>query len=94
MAYMVKNPGLMPGFESLTNGDIKRKTTMLTQIMNGCYKASFSPDPTTGRAFAADAFISNPPSFGHIHIAEHFGREFALDPSTWDLRGLIFDLTG
>ena len=43
--------------------------------MNGCYKASFSPDPATGRSFAADAFISNPPSFGHIHVAEAFGRE-------------------
>lgn len=45
--------------------------------MNGCYKASFDPDPATGRSFAADAIIANPPSFGHIHIAEAFGREVA-----------------
>ena len=25
MSYMVKNPGLMPGMESLTNGDIGKK---------------------------------------------------------------------
>ncbi|KAG5641999.1 hypothetical protein DXG03_003799 [Asterophora parasitica] len=33
MSYMVKNPGLMPGFESLTNGDISRKRKMLTEVL-------------------------------------------------------------
>jgi hypothetical protein len=28
----VIDPGLMPGFESLTNGDIKRKRTMLAEV--------------------------------------------------------------
>lgn len=32
MAYMVKNPGLIPGFESLTNGDINKKKTMLAEV--------------------------------------------------------------
>ena len=50
--------------------------------MNGCYKASFSPDPETGRAFAADALIANPPSFAHIHLAEALGRESLLTLST------------
>ncbi|KAG6852494.1 hypothetical protein C0991_011514 [Blastosporella zonata] len=31
MSYMVKNPGLIPGFTSLTNGDIGRKRKMLAE---------------------------------------------------------------
>lgn len=32
MSYCVKNPGLMPGFESLKNGDIGRKKKMLKEV--------------------------------------------------------------
>lgn len=100
MSYMVKNPGLMPGFSSLTNGDVNfrastplfpleleltilsafrsppqigRKKKMLKEIMKGCWQASFYPDVTTGRGFTPDALISNPPAFGHIHLAEMLG---------------------
>lgn len=73
MSYMVKNPGLMPGFESLTNGDIKRKRTMLAEMINGCWLSCHSPCTDTGRTFAVDAIISNPPTFAHIHCAEALG---------------------
>lgn len=32
MAWMVKNPGLIPGFESLTNGDVQRKQKQLAEV--------------------------------------------------------------
>lgn len=32
MSYMVRNPGLMPGFESLTNDDIIRKQLMVGEV--------------------------------------------------------------
>ncbi|KAF5363175.1 hypothetical protein D9758_008390 [Tetrapyrgos nigripes] len=32
MSYMVKNPGLIPGITSLTNGDIGRKRKMLAEV--------------------------------------------------------------
>ncbi|KAK8853459.1 hypothetical protein IAR55_004166 [Kwoniella newhampshirensis] len=73
MAYMVKNPGLLPGMASLTNGDIASKRTMTAELLSGFYKSVYSPDPLTGRAFAADAIISNPPAFAHVHIAEALG---------------------
>ncbi|KAJ3846924.1 glycosyltransferase family 1 protein [Lentinula lateritia] len=73
MSYMVKNPGLIPGFESLTNGDIGRKRKMLSTMMEGCWKSCHSTDPQTGRPFVADAIISNPPAFAHIHCAEAMG---------------------
>ncbi|KAG8934417.1 hypothetical protein FRC01_003090 [Tulasnella sp. 417] len=73
MSYMVRNPGLLPGTESLLNGDIPKKRKMLTEILNGCWKACIHADEESGTPFAADAIISNPPAFAHIHCAEALG---------------------
>nr|XP_019043873.1 hypothetical protein I302_07144 [Kwoniella bestiolae CBS 10118]OCF22803.1 hypothetical protein I302_07144 [Kwoniella bestiolae CBS 10118] len=73
MAYMVKNPGLLPGMASLTNGDISSKRKMTAEMLEGFHKSTYTPDSVSGRPFAADAIISNPPVFGHIHIAEALG---------------------
>ncbi|WVQ83692.1 hypothetical protein IAT38_005836 [Cryptococcus sp. DSM 104549] len=78
MAYMVKNPGLMPGMASLTNGDIPSKRRMTRHMMDGFYRSTYSPDPLTGAPFAADAIISNPPAFAHVHIAEALGMPLQL----------------
>ncbi|KDQ59788.1 glycosyltransferase family 1 protein [Jaapia argillacea MUCL 33604] len=78
MSYMVKNPGLMPGWQSLTNGDIGRKRTMLREMMNGCWRACNNADQQSGEPFAADAIISNPPAFAHAHCAEALGIPLLL----------------
>jgi hypothetical protein len=36
----------------------------------GSWAAAFQPDLRTGRPFRAEALISNPPAYTHIHIAE------------------------
>ncbi|KAG8763486.1 hypothetical protein FRC11_002889 [Ceratobasidium sp. 423] len=75
MSYMVRNPGLMPGFGSLTNGDITRKQMMVAEMLERCWRSCYEPDEAQegGRSFAADAIISNPPTFAHIHCAEALG---------------------
>ncbi|KAK4687648.1 hypothetical protein P7C73_g2470, partial [Tremellales sp. Uapishka_1] len=78
MAYMVKNPGLLPGFASLTNGDIPSKREMTKVLLEGFYKSTHSPNAETGEAFAADAIISNPPAFAHVHVAEALGLPLLL----------------
>ncbi|EPQ50593.1 UDP-Glycosyltransferase/glycogen phosphorylase [Gloeophyllum trabeum ATCC 11539] len=78
MSYMVKNPGLIPGIESMTNGDIGRKRDMLREMINGCWRACYEPDDETGQAFAPDVIISNPPAFGHVHCAEALGIPLQL----------------
>ncbi|KIO22728.1 glycosyltransferase family 1 protein [Tulasnella calospora MUT 4182] len=65
MSYMVRNPGLLPGTESLLNGDIPKKRKMLTEVI--------ASNEESGTPFAADAIISNPPAFAHIHCAEALG---------------------
>ncbi|KAG9122243.1 hypothetical protein FRC07_001470 [Ceratobasidium sp. 392] len=80
MSYMVRNPGLMPGFESLKNGDIGKKQKMVAEILEGCFLSCFRPDDEQdgGATFAADAVISNPPTFAHIHCAEALGIPLLL----------------
>ncbi|CAE6371372.1 unnamed protein product [Rhizoctonia solani] len=80
MSYMVRNPGLIPGLESVRNGDIGKKQKMVAEILEGCFASCFAPDYASGEetGFAADAIISNPPTFAHIHCAEALGIPLLL----------------
>ncbi|KAF2015140.1 glycosyltransferase family 1 protein [Aaosphaeria arxii CBS 175.79] len=73
MAYMVKNPGLIPSMKSLREGDIQKKRTMIGELLSGCWKSCVEGDAKTGRPFVADAIIANPPSFAHVHCAQALG---------------------
>lgn len=48
MAFMVKNPGLMPGFDSLRNGDIGNRRKEITAIVSGCWRSCFEAGDGTG----------------------------------------------
>ncbi|TVY23129.1 Sterol 3-beta-glucosyltransferase [Lachnellula hyalina] len=83
MAYMVKNPGLMPGIESLKAGDVGKRRSDMSTIMEGCWRSCIEEGNGMGgeskvdgsrrsatdvdRLFIADAIIANPPSYAHIH---------------------------
>ena len=73
MAYMVKNPGLMPSMKSLRAGDIARKRRMVAEMLDGCWRSCIEADGKTRVPFCADAIIANPPSFAHMHCAEALG---------------------
>ncbi|KAJ5392835.1 hypothetical protein N7465_011809 [Penicillium sp. CMV-2018d] len=73
MAYMVKNPGLIPQMKSVQEGDIQRKRVMVGQILQGCWQSCIEDDSVTKTPFVADAIIANPPSFAHIHCAQALG---------------------
>ncbi|KAH6643326.1 glycosyltransferase family 28 domain-containing protein [Truncatella angustata] len=73
MAYMVKNPGLIPSLESLKGGDIGRKRAMVKEILRGCWLSCIAADPVSGVPFVADAIVANPPSFAHVHCAQALG---------------------
>lgn len=70
MAYMVRNPGLIPSMQSLRAGDIKKKRVMVAEMLRGCWLSCINPDPVTFDPFVADAIIANPPSFAHVHCAQ------------------------
>lgn len=73
MAYMVKNPGLIPSMRSLQAGEIGQKRDMVEEMLGGFWEACVRPDCRTGEPFVADAIIANPPSFAHVHCAQALG---------------------
>ena len=81
MAFMVKNPGLIPGMKSLKEGDVGKRRRGMAQILEGCWKSCADADEVEevdsnapkARPFVAHAIIANPPSFAHIHCAEKLG---------------------
>ncbi|KFA74440.1 hypothetical protein S40288_08917 [Stachybotrys chartarum IBT 40288] len=73
MAYMVRNPGLIPSIQSLRAGDIKKKRVMMAEILHGCWLSCISSDPVSLDPFVADAIIANPPSFAYVHCAQVLG---------------------
>ncbi|KAF2963190.1 hypothetical protein GQX73_g10384 [Xylaria multiplex] len=70
MAYMVRNPGLIPSMKSMRAGDIQKKRKMMGEIFNNCWLSCIEPDPVSSIPFVADAIIANPPSFAHVHCAQ------------------------
>jgi hypothetical protein len=86
MAFMVKNPGLVPGIDSFTSGDVFKRRKEMQEVLTGCWRSCVEAGDGTGppledgysgaeadRPFIADAIIANPPSFAHVHCAEKMG---------------------
>ncbi|KAH7129601.1 sterol glucosyltransferase [Dactylonectria estremocensis] len=73
MAYMVRNPGLIPSMKSLRDGDIQKKRKMMSEMLRGFWQSCIEPDPTSSAPFVADAIIANPPSFAYLHCAQALG---------------------
>lgn len=73
MAYMVKNPGLIPQMQTLREGEIKKKQLMVAEMLGGCWRSCIEDDPDSQEPFVADAIIANPPSFAHVHCAQALG---------------------
>ncbi|KAL1387049.1 hypothetical protein HDK64DRAFT_309589 [Phyllosticta capitalensis] len=51
MAFMVKNPGLMPGMETLKNGDVGKRRKGIAEIIDGCWRSCIE----VGDGFGPDA---------------------------------------
>lgn len=84
MAFMVKNPGLIPSISTVKAGEIGRKRDSMFEMFQGfwraCINATDDENDVSNRKmmgdkhpFVADAIIANPPSFAHIHCAERLG---------------------
>jgi UDP:flavonoid glycosyltransferase YjiC (YdhE family) len=81
MAFMVKNPGLISGMQSLRDGDVGKRRKDMAEMLEGCWKSCADnieargeeADSSPASLFVADAIIANPPSYAHIHCAEKLG---------------------
>ncbi|KAI1452053.1 glycosyltransferase family 1 protein [Annulohypoxylon moriforme] len=84
MAFMVKNPGMIPTLETVKAGDIGRRRAAMAEMFDGFWRACINATDNEKdvnnlkmmgerNPFVADAIIANPPSFAHIHCAEALG---------------------
>lgn len=89
MAFMVKNPGLMPSFDTVRKGEVQKRRRVMREILRGCWRSCIEAgnglelDPAglsneleaqkDPTPFVADAIIANPPTFAHLHCAEKLG---------------------
>ncbi|KAI0128672.1 hypothetical protein BJ170DRAFT_340797 [Xylariales sp. AK1849] len=84
MAFMVKNPGMIPKLETVKAGDIGRRRAAMAEMFDGFWRACINATDNekdthnlkmmgVKSPFVADAIIANPPSFAHIHCAEALG---------------------
>jgi hypothetical protein len=58
MAFMVKNPGLMPGIESLKAGDVGKRRKGMYEIIQGCWRSCFEAGDGTGPKVSDDRLDS------------------------------------
>lgn len=84
MAFMVKNPGLIPNLQTIREGEIQRRRASMKEMFEGMWRSCVNAtDGETDKEnqemmesktpFIADAIIANPPSMAHVHIAERLG---------------------
>ena len=48
MAFMVKNPGLMPGFDTLRSGDVGKRRKEIATMIKGCWRSCIETGDGTG----------------------------------------------
>nr|POE80091.1 sterol 3-beta-glucosyltransferase ugt80a2 [Quercus suber] len=58
MAFMVKNPGLMPGFDTLRSGDVGKRRKEVGEYIKGCWRSCYEAGDGLG-AQATDASIQD-----------------------------------
>ncbi|KAL2443724.1 Sterol 3-beta-glucosyltransferase UGT80B1 [Exophiala dermatitidis] len=54
MAFMVKNPGLMPGWDSLRNGDVGKRRRAIYEMITGCWRSCIEAGDGTGQQVTDD----------------------------------------
>ncbi|KAF7805259.1 sterol 3-beta-glucosyltransferase UGT80A2-like [Senna tora] len=64
--YMVKHKGFLPSGPS----EIPVQRSQIKDIIYSLLPACMDPDPESKIPFKVDAIISNPPAYGHTHIAK------------------------
>ncbi|KAI0181133.1 glycosyltransferase family 1 protein [Hypoxylon sp. FL1284] len=89
MAFMVKNPGMIPTLETVKAGDIGRRRAAMAEMFDGFWRACINATDNEKDVqnvkmmgekdpFVADAIIANPPSFAPVHCAQALGIPFHL----------------
>lgn len=78
MAFMVKNPGLMPGIESLKAGDIGKRRKTIYEMINGCWRSCIEAGDGTGMS-ASDDLLERQGVDGVVSVGDDSKKPFVAD---------------
>ena len=78
MAFMVKNPGLMPGFDTLRRGDVGRRRKEIGSMMTRFWRSCYETGDGTG-AEASDRTVEEWMASGAIESGTTAARPFVAD---------------
>ena len=78
MAFMVKNPGLMPGIESMRAGDIGRRRKQIYEMINGCWRSCIESGDGMG-APASDDILQDSGIAGGVTLGDDNNKPFVAD---------------
>ncbi|KAI2631540.1 family 1 glycosyltransferase [Hypomontagnella submonticulosa] len=76
MAFMVKNPGLMPGFRSLLSGDVGQRRRDVAEYIQGCWRSCYKAGDGMGLRVTDDGISE---SSGNDPGSESTARPFVAD---------------
>lgn len=85
MAFMVKNPGLMPGFDTLRSGDIGKRRKNIADMVAGCWRSCIEAGDGTGAGASDNNILKWVTSRAGINVpvgvkdASHHGQPFIAD---------------
>jgi len=78
MAFMVKNPGLMPGMDSMKAGDVGKRRKGIYEMITGCWRSCIEAGDGTG-ARASDDMLDGQTFDSAAHMADPTLRPFVAD---------------
>jgi len=76
MAYMVKNPGLIPSMKTLAAGEIQKKRDMMQFMLHEFWDSCIRPDHVTGSPFVGDAMLM-------LSSLTHLVLHISIAPRRW-----------
>lgn len=79
MAFMVKNPGLMPGMESLRAGDIGKKRKGMYEIMQGCWRSCIEMGDGTASSSITETLNDHASTDSTIGVEHDAPKPFVAD---------------
>ncbi len=77
MAYMVKNPGLMPKMHAFKSGDVNRRQKEMFEIMEGCWRSCFDAGDNVAASELTEASVILPNS--HLVLSGSRKRTFVAN---------------
>lgn len=79
MAFMVKNPGLMPGIDALRSGDVGKRRKGMYEILRGCWRSCIELGDGTGASTLEDSTSQESTESRSSIEDEHSPKPFIAD---------------